>query len=252
MKFETSISKITSEDVVIRGEKLSALIKENSFTDSIFLLLNKRKPSQGESKIFSAMLISIIEHGMGTASSLTSRFVMSTGNSLNTAVGAGVLALGDYHGGAIENAMKQFKELIEDYKVISEKRIDSIAKKYVSESLKKKKIIFGFGHKVYKHEDPRVKQIISLCKSLNYRSKYIALAKKTEHYLEEKKGKKICLNIDGLIAAILLEMGFSLKVGKGVFVIGRVPGLVAQAMEEKEREKPVRRVGEEEIEYKED
>ncbi|MBC8500723.1 MAG: citryl-CoA lyase [Nanoarchaeota archaeon] len=237
MEFKTRISKLTKDDMIIRGEKLSSLIKENSFTDSIFLLLRNRKPTQKESKIFSAMLISIIDHGMGTTSSLTTRFVTSTGNSLNTAVGAGVLALGDYHGGAIEKAMIQFKEVKK-------------AEKFVSKNLKDKKIIFGYGHKIYKEEDPRVRQIISLCRELNYPSKYISLAINIEKSIKKKKGKKICLNIDGLIAAVLLEMGFSPKVGKGIFIIGRVPGLIAQAIEEKEEEKPVRRVDETDIDYK--
>ena len=71
-----------------------------------------------------------------------------------------------------------------------------------------------------------------------------------ETALEKEKGKKICLNIDGLAAAILLEMGFPpLSLGKGIFIIGRVPGLVAQAVEEKENEKPVGRLEEGEIEY---
>lgn len=250
MKFKTKISKLTEDDMIIRGEKLSTLIKNNSFTDSVFLILRKRKPTTKESKIFSAMLISIIDHGMGTASSLTSRFVMSTGNSLNTAVGAGVLALGDYHGGSIENAMVQFLKLLKQEGKISDKDITIMAEKFVSKSLENKKVIFGYGHKIYKHEDPRVKQILSLCKKLKFISRYIALANAVEKQLEEKKGKKICLNIDGLIAAVLLEMGFSQNVGKGIFIIGRIPGLVAQAVEEKEEEKPVRRVDEGDIEYK--
>jgi citrate synthase len=44
-------------------------------------------------------------------------------------------------------------------------------------------------------------------------------------------------------------MGFSAEAGRGVFIIARTPGLVAQAVEEKENEKPVRRVNEEDIEY---
>ena len=239
MEFKTSISKVTENDVIIRGKKLSLLIESNSFTDSIFLLLNKREPTQVESKIFSAMLISIIDHGMGTSSSLTTRFVTSTGNSLNTAVGAGVLALGDYHGGAIENSMEQLLQI---------KDIE----KFVKETIDNKKVIFGYGHKFHKDTDPRVEKILSLCNKLKYNSKFIDLAKEIEIKLERLKGKKICLNIDGLIAAILLEMGFKPNIGKGIFIIGRTPGLVAQAVEEKEKEKPVRRIEEDEIKYSED
>ena len=78
MKFKTKISKLGNDDVDIRGKKLSDLIEKSSFTDAIFLLLSSREPTEKESKIFAAMLTSIIDHGMGTASSLTTRFVAST------------------------------------------------------------------------------------------------------------------------------------------------------------------------------
>ena len=90
MEYKTSISKMTKKDHIIRGQKLSDLVKAGSFSDSVYLILRGKKPSKKESRIFEAMLTISIDHGMGTSSSLTSRFVMSTGNSLNTAVGAGI------------------------------------------------------------------------------------------------------------------------------------------------------------------
>ena len=122
---------------------------------------------------------------------------------------------------------------------------------FVTKALKHKKIIYGFGHKIYKQEDPRVKVLLKICQELKYTSQHIDKALEIEKTIEQQKDKKICLNIDGLIAAILLEMGFSPNIGKGFFIIGRVPGLVAQAVEEKENEKPVRRIDEEDISYQE-
>ena len=51
MEFKTKISKIDEEDVIIRGEKLSNLIDNKSFSDSVFFLLTGRKPDKKESKI---------------------------------------------------------------------------------------------------------------------------------------------------------------------------------------------------------
>ncbi|MDO8642455.1 MAG: citryl-CoA lyase [Candidatus Woesearchaeota archaeon] len=243
MEFKTAISKMTETDHIIRGEKLSQLVTEGSFTDAVFLLLNKRKPTAIESKLFSAMLTSIIDHGMGVTSSMATRFVMSGGNTLNTAVGAGILALGDYHGGAIEKAMEFY------HQIIHSRMPPDVLANYIGKLLDEKKTIFGYGHAVYNESDPRTKQLIALCESLSYYSPYITLAIAIEKIIETKKGKKLCLNVDGVIAAILLEMGFHPSVGKGIFIIGRTPGLVAQAMEEQEREKPVRRVEEKDIQY---
>jgi len=244
MEFKTSISKVTENDTLIRGEKLSTLVGTTSFTDVTFLLLSGRKPDEKESRLFSALMTSVIDHGMGTASSMSSRFVASTGNDLNASVAAGVLALGKYHGGAIEPAMLQF-ECMNAGKGNAEEKATS----FVEDALANKKIIFGFGHKVYKDEDPRVKQLLALCEELGYSSEYVSLAQATETALEKAKGKRLVLNVDGFIAAVLLEMKFSADVGNGVFLIARLPSLVANAAEEKEKEKPVRRVDEKDISY---
>lgn len=243
MEFKTAISKMTDDDHIIRGEKLSKLIEQGSFSDTAFLLLSGRKPNEKESKVFASMLTSIVDHGMGTTSSMTARFVASGGNTLNTSVGAGILALGDHHGGAIEKAMEFFKQ------IINSRMPNDVLGNYIGKLLDEKKTIFGYGHAVYKEYDPRVTQLITLCKSFEYFSPYLTLAIAVEKIIEIKKGRKLCLNIDGFIAAVLLEMGFPSSVGKGIFIIGRTPGLVAQAMEEKEREKPVRRVDETDIVY---
>jgi citryl-CoA lyase len=244
MKFKTSVSKLKDDDVIIRGERLSSLIETLSFSDAIFLLLAGRRPAETESSVFSALLVAIVDHGMGTTSSLTARFVMSGGNPLNAAVGGGILALGDYHGGAIENAMLQLKAI-----PVEEGELEGLAGQYVQRAIRHKETIFGYGHKVYKEKDPRTVTLLDLCQERGYTSPYIELANYIETALEKEKGRKICLNIDGLIAAILLEMGFPPSLGKGIFIIGRAPGLVAQAVEEHDTERPVRRLDESEIEY---
>ena len=236
MEFKTAISKMTKDDLIIRGKKHSDMIGNWPFSKTVFFLLSGKEPSEKEEAVFDAMLTTVIDHGMGTASSMATRFVTSTGNPLNAAVAGGVLALGDYHGGAIEKAMRLFKE-VDD------------ATAFVKNALENKKILYGFGHKIYKDQDPRTVHLVALCKKNAYDSKYLTLALEVEKAIEAQKGKKIVLNVDGAIAALLLDMGFAPEMGKGFFIISRTPGLVAQALEEKEREKPVRRVSEEDITY---
>ncbi len=241
MEFKTRISKLVNEDVVIRGEKLSSLIAGGKFSDSIFLLLSGRKPSSTESTLFEKMLISVIDHGMGTTSSMTSRFIVSGGNALNVGVGGGILSIGDHHGGAIEKAMQQFYAW---QKLGKEK-----ARTEIKEMITTKKTIYGFGHKIYKEEDPRVVLLLEEVKKKKFSSSHLYLKEEVEKAFAEAKGKKIPLNIDGLLALLLCDFGFDPLLGKGVFIIGRVPGLVAQCYEELKYEKPVRRVEEDEIEF---
>jgi citryl-CoA lyase len=167
--------------------------------------------------------------------------VASGGNAVNTAVAGGILALGDYHGGAIENCMTQ---LIEFSKLSQEE-----LHKTIKNCLEIKISIYGFGHKVYKEIDPRVKILLNLCYENGYTSNFIDLVINVEKLIEKIKGKKLVLNIDGLLSALLISMDFSPIIGKGFFIIGRVPGLVAHVIEEKIFEKPVRRLEENDIKY---
>src|SRR3989344_1942414 len=215
MKFNTSISKIVPGDHIIRGQALSALIAESSFAESIYLLLKGGKPSATQAVIFQAALVSVIDHGMGTASSMAARFVASGGNSVNASVAAGIVS----------------------------------AKEFVAKALQEKTTMYGFGHKIYKDADPRVGQLLQVCARESFTSPFIDLALAVETEIASQKGKKIPLNIDGLIAGILLELGFTPKQGKGFFIIARTPGLVAQVLEELQTEDPVRRIDEEEITY---
>ena len=240
MEFKTRISKLVQEDVVIRSEKLSSLISAGKFSDSIFLLLSGRKPSAAESVLFEKMLISVIDHGMGTTSSMAARFIASGGNALNVGVGGGILSIGDHHGGAIEKAMQQFYAW---QKMGKEK-----ARAEIKDMITAKKTIYGFGHKIYKDEDPRVVLLLEEVKKKKFSSSHLYLKDEVEKLFAEAKGRKIPLNIDGLLALLLCDFGFDPLLGKGVFIIGRTPGLVAQTYEELKYEKPVRRIEEEEIE----
>lgn len=241
LEWKTKISKIEPNDVIIRGEKLSQLIRNHSFSDSIFLLLSGRKPEEKEGIIFEKLLVSIIDHGMGTTSSLTSRFAISGGNALNVGVAAGVLSIGDYHGGAIEKSMQQLM----NWKLLEG---DESAKEII-DAISNQKTIYGFGHKHYKEGDPRVKVILEEIEKIGYVSNHLFLTKLVEESFQEIKSKKILLNIDGLIAALLCDFGFDSDLGKGIFILGRTPGLIAQCHEEKKFEKPVRRLREEDINY---
>ncbi|MDP3734725.1 MAG: citryl-CoA lyase [Nanoarchaeota archaeon] len=237
MEYKTRISKVHKNDIIIRGKNLSSLINSGKLSDVIFLQLSGRTPEEKESIIFEKMLISIIDHGMGVTSSMTSRFIASGGNGINVAVGGGILSLGDYHGGAVEKTMQQF---------LNWKKDDLAA---IRELIQQKKTIYGFGHKHYHDGDPRVQFLIKEMQAIGFESQYLEWKELIEQLFEEIKGKKLHLNIDGLIAILLCDFNFDPMLGKGIFIIGRTPGLVAQAHEELKYEKPVRRIEEDEITY---
>ncbi|MEK7617070.1 MAG: citryl-CoA lyase [Patescibacteria group bacterium] len=235
-KWKTAIAGIVDGETVIHGYKITDLIDKKGFTEAIWLELKGELPTEKERAMLDGILISTIDNGLGPPSVTNARNSASAGNPMQAAVAAGVLGVGEAHGGAIEECARLLQ-------------MGLSAEKLVDKVISSGDRIPGFGHKVYKTEDPRATQIFNKAKELGFYGEACDLAKAVEAKLEELKGKKIVINVDGAIAAVVSDMGFDYRLGKGFFLIGRVAGLVAHIFEEWVREKPFRRIAEEEIEY---
>ncbi|MDO8490061.1 MAG: citryl-CoA lyase [bacterium] len=238
MKWKTALTTITDGVESIRGQALSDLIQKKSFVEVIYLLWTGKMPTENEIKMLNAFFVACIDHGVGAPSATVARTVVSTGNSTHTALSAGIAALGDLHGGAIEGAAKFFKEHAQ------EKNVAELIK-----TLKEKKIIIpGFGHKILE-KDHRVSALFAIAKETGIYGAHCALAENVEITLNAISSKKLPLNIDGGMAAIILDMGFDVEIAKGFFMVGRVPGLIAHINEERISDKGLRRIDEGDIEY---
>ena len=234
--YRTSITTHQDGKIYVYGYDLLKLAGEKSFTAVIYLILKGEMPDKNSEKMLGAMLTIAIDHGVEPASVVAARNVYSGGSPVQAAVAAGVLAFGEYHGGAIEAAMEIFNK----YQPQGVKKlVDDFAKSGVRVS--------GFGHRLYT-SDPRTQRLLSTAKELGFYGKYVKFAFQVEEELSSQ-GKKLPLNIDGIFAALLCEMGFNPKSGKGFFIIARTPGLVAHVVEEALREKPVRRLTDADVEY---
>ena len=234
--YKTSISTHVDGKPYVYGYDLISLSGESSFPRVIYLILKGEMPDKNAENMFDAMLTIALDHGVEPPSVVAARNVYSGGSPVQAAVAAGVLALGEYHGGAIEAAMENFK-----------KYQPHGVKKIIEDFAKSGTRVSGFGHRLYTI-DPRTQRLLELSKKLGFYGKYVKFALDLETELS-KGAKKLPLNIDGIFASLLLEMGFNPKVGKGVFIIARTPGLVAHVVEEALREAPVRRLSEKDIEY---
>lgn len=239
----TSLSSEIDGVTHIRGFNVTELLAKASFAEVIFLLLSGRRPNEVEAKAFNAVLVAAIDHGPLAPSADVARRVMAAGNTLQSAVAAGVGTLGDWHGGAISQAASLFQQ------ASAKKGLESVtaqAEWVVTNGLATYKRLPGFGHRVYE-SDPRVRPLFDFCLAEHLPDPYIKLALAVEEKLAEVKGRRIGLNIDGAMAAILTTLGFSPTMQRGVFIIARTPGLVAQA-EEQSHEPPVLR-SEDEVDY---
>lgn len=199
-------------------EELLKIAGTRSFSDMIFELLSGNKPKVHQSKLFETILNISIDHGSDTPSAVETIKSAKSGKTISQSVSNGILQINDIHGGAIEPAMKNFYEIRNNELGI---------KNYVREQLEQGKRIAGFGHRIYEI-DPRSELLFKLAKDEGISDEYIQIAKGVEKELETAKGKKLPVNVDGAIAAILCTFGWDPKFGKAVFLIARTPGLCGQ------------------------
>lgn len=237
MKWKTSISKADESGNTIRGYELNDLIGNLTFSETIYLVLKGELPRENETKMLDAMLVACVEHSIAPPSIIAARTAVSSGNPPNVGIAAGILSIGDHHGGAVEEAARIMQEK-------AGKNADGLVRQFREEG----KRIAGYGHKVYS-TDPRAQELLRLARNYGIAGKHCIFAGEIEKSLERYSGRKLCLNIDGAIAAIMSDMGFDWRLGKSLFVIGRTAGIAAHVHEELTREKPFRRLEESDIDY---
>lgn len=183
-----------------------------------------------------ALLTVCIEHSLNAPSVDAIRFVASSGVPLQGAVSAGIAAIGEWHGGAIEQSAKMLQEGILRSK---EKQIamNEVAEEIIAKHRDRKVKIPGFGHPTHT-EDPRTKKLLEVAKQTHLYGQHVNLALVMESLTEKFFRRDLILNVDGCIAAIISDMGFDWRLGKGFFIVSRTPGLIAHAFEQKYHEKP--------------
>ncbi len=247
MEWKTKITKVEPNHLVTKGYRQEDLIGNIPFSHVVYLLLKDELPSKEHGLMMDAILTSCVDHGTTPPTAMAARIVASGGVPLPTAVAAGILSIGDAHGGAIEKGAKILQDAI--FKMKKENlKIEKIAEIIVKESIKENKRILGFGHRIHTM-DPRTKRLFILSDKLKISNEHVALSIAIEKELEKQTGKKLPINVDGAIAAITSDMGFDWRLGKAFFLIGRVAGLTAHVYEEQTDFKPMREIFTANIKY---
>jgi citrate synthase len=237
--WRTAIVDAGPDHIRVRGHDVLDLMRQATFTDLIFLLHHERLPSLAERRLLDAILIGVADHGAGAPSCAAARLAAS-GNrqSPSAAIAAGILTIGDEHGGAGSGCMEMIEAGLADARRDG-LSLDTVAGRVVDEARTAKKRLPGFGHRVHAEIDPRVAVLFGLAQESGLAGDGIRFARALEAAVSERI-KPIPLNIDGALAAILVDLGFPSMVGKLIFIVGRVAGVSAEVLEEYTREKPMR------------
>ncbi len=236
--WRTAITRMTDGEMRVRGYDVLDLMAGRTFTDLIALLFKGALATPAERTVLDAVLIGMAAPGSGAPSCAAARLAAS-GNraSLSAAVAAGVLTIGDEHGGAGSNCMEL---MLEGAAMVAAEgiTIEQATERIVARERAAGRRLPGFGHRVHTH-DPRTPMLFALARRLGIAADGVRFAEAVEHTLSTL-GRPLTTNIDGALAALLHDMGYPPPAGRLVFIVGRVAGIAAEVAEEHSREKPMR------------
>ncbi len=186
-------------------------------------MLKGEKPSEDDAHLFDVSLILHADHELN-ASTFTARVVAGTLADMYASVTAAIGALsGPLHGGANTNVMKMLLEIGQVAGV----------ERYIKKALGDKKKIMGFGHPVYRTEDPRATHLRRFSKMMGERSgdmKWYNMSRKVEEVIMREKG--LYPNVDFFSASTYYMMGIPLDLYTPIFAVSRISGWTGHILEQ--------------------
>jgi citrate synthase len=186
-------------------------------------ILRGSSPSELERKAIEVLMVLMADHGLN-ASTFTGRVIASTLADMHSALAGAIGALkGPLHGGANQRVMEMILD-ISDVETVQA---------YIAGMLENKKRIMGFGHRVYRTEDPRTRHLRTysemLCETNNQRHLY-DIAQRIEQTVMEAKG--IYPNVDFYSATAQHALGIPPEYFTAVFAASRTAGWIAHITEQ--------------------
>jgi len=226
----TSLGTHTAEDVFVRGRSLCReLIGKVTFTEMTYLHVTGRFPTPAQTAMVDACLVTLVEHGL-TPSALVTRVVYSSApEALQSAVAAGLLAVGSAFVGTVEGCAALLERVLGAPDTATE------ARRVAEEHRAARRPIPGFGHPEHKPDDPRSIVLLDLARTQGVASGHVAALLALAEAIDGVYGKHITINATGAIAAILGDCGLPAEIMRGFAVLARCAGLVGHAHEEQHK-----------------
>jgi len=248
-RWQTALTSIAPNSILIRGYAVDEMMGRLSFADAVYLLLMGELPSPAIGRMLNAVLVSTLDHGVTPPSTLAARNVATSGAPLKDCVAAGILAFGPHHGGDIESCMRFLDTGLS--LVRGGATIQRAAETLIDGCIKEGQTPPGFGHRFHTR-DPRAARLFQMALELELEGEHIRMIRAIERVLEARKeevGPPLPVNVDGAIAAISADLGFAYELGNAIFLISRLPGLIAHAHEERARQAPMRQIDPKDHDY---
>ncbi len=230
----SDIAWSTPDRITVRGKDLPGeIIGHMNLGDFAYFHLTGKEATLQQSKMFNAIVITLVEHGM-TPSAIAARLTYAGApEALQAAVAAGLCGLGSVFVGSMEGACRMLSEAL-PYGTQGDD-LDALARDTVAAYRAAGRTIPGLGHPLHKPIDPRTPRLFELAAENGMFGDYVRLMQCIGAEAERISGRALPINATGAIGAICCEFGFPWKIVRGFGVMARAIGLVGHILEESER-----------------
>ena len=199
-------------------------------------------------RMLEAVIVASLDHGVTPPSAQATLIASSVRASYEVAVAQGAGAITDIHGGAGEKAAAFFLQcagLVSGQDLSLEEATRAVIRRYIKEGRR----VEGMGHRVHR-QDPRRDALWALAEESGLAGPCVAISRIAGDMLREVRGLDLPINVDGVIGAIVADMGLDPKLAKALFIFGRIMGLSAHYFEEVASQPPMRSINFNEAVYR--
>ncbi|MEO8135976.1 MAG: citryl-CoA lyase [Betaproteobacteria bacterium] len=227
----SDIAWSTADKIGVHGYDLTEeLMGKVNLGDMAFLEVSGRLPDGNESRMFNAILVTLVEHGI-VPSTLAARMTYAGApEAMQAAVAAGLLGLGSVFVGSTEGSARMLADAVSG--MSPDEPLADVARRVVAEHRAVKRIVPGLGHPIHKPIDPRTVRLFAIAKETGFSGRYVELMQQIAAEAQAATGRTLPVNATGAIGAICCEMGFAPKIASGLGIMARAVGLVGHVLEE--------------------
>ncbi len=206
-------------------------LAEGSHATNFLYMLKGEMPDPVVAKMLDAVLTLHADHELN-ASTFAARVTAGTLAGMYAAITSAIGALsGPLHGGANEQVMRMLLRIGE---------VDQ-TEAYLQDALEHKERIMGFGHRVYRTEDPRATHLRRMSDELGQRtgdSRWYEMSRRIESYIKEHKG--LNANVDFYSASVYYMMGIPIDLDTPIFASSRITGWTSHVLEQYDNNRLIR------------
>lgn len=231
-----SISTSDAASISVRGRDLcSEVIGVLDFTSYFWLLVTGEEPNEAQRAVTNATLAAIAEHGL-VPSVVAARMTLAAApEAFHGAVSAGLLGCGSVILGSAEAAGEMLFAAAQDCEGVDASESEEALRRVVQGFRKERIPVPGFGHPQHSAGDPRAARLIALADAHGVAGIHTELLRKLEDVVGDVVGRALPINVNGAIAAVMLDAGFPKEALKGISLLARTAGLIAHLTEERRR-----------------